>query len=436
MAADLVLKGQTFGFVDDPFVVGPDAAVRHIPDGAVWMADGRIRRVGPAAEVLAEAHGVAVVDHGDSLIQAGFVDCHAHYPQLGVIAAYGTQLLDWLERYTFPEERRFADIDYAAERAAFYLDACLANGTTTASVFGTVHPQSVDAFFQAAEARGLRMACGKSLMDRNAPDGLRDTAIDGYDQSKALIDRWHGRGRNIYAVTCRFAVTSTPEQMEATGALWREAPGAVMQTHLSENHDEIAWVARLFPDAADYLAVYQRYGLAGPGAIFGHAIHLTERERRALAETGSAVAHCPTSNLFIGSGLMDLAGLKNAGVGIGLATDVAGGSSLSMFQTMRAAYEVAQLRGHSLHPAEAWHLATVESARAMGVADRVGNLAEGMEADVIVIDPRSTPIIRQRVARAESLWDVLFAQMILADDRAIRAAYVAGAPACAREGTL
>ncbi len=434
MAADLVLKGQTFGFVDDPFVVGPDAAVRHIPDGAVWMSEGRVRRVGPAAEVLAAAGDAAVVDHGDDLIQAGFVDCHAHYPQLGIIAAYGAQLLDWLERYTFPEEQRFADPDYAAERAAFYLDACLANGTTTASVYGTVHPQSVDAFFEASTARGLRMACGKSLMDRNAPDGLRDTAQGGYDQSKALIDRWHGKGRNIYAVTCRFAVTSTPAQMEATGALWGDAPGALMQTHLSENHDEIAWIAKLFPDAADYLAVYEAYGLAGPGAIFGHAIHLTERERRALAETGSAVAHCPTSNLFIGSGLMDLAGLKAGGVGVGLATDVAGGSSLSMFQTMRAAYEVAQLSGHSLHPAEAWRLATVGSAEAMGISDKVGNLAEGMEADVVVIDLKSTPIIRQRVARAENLWDVLFAQMIMADDRAVRATYVAGAPTYARGG--
>ncbi|MEQ9125786.1 MAG: guanine deaminase, partial [Alphaproteobacteria bacterium] len=269
-------------------------------------------------------------------------------------------LLEWLETYTFPAERRFDDPDHARAGAELFLDECLRNGTTTACVYPTVHPGSVDAFFEASAARGLRMACGKVLMDRNAPAFLRDDAQSGYDDSKALIARWHGRGRNVYAITPRFAPTSTEAQMAAAGALWREHPDALVQSHLSENKDEIAWALELFPDAPDYFGVYERFGLAGPGAIYGHGIHLSPRERAAIAETGTAIAHCPTSNLFIGSGLFDLKGLRTGArpVEVGLATDVGGGTSLSMFKTMRAAYEVAQLSGFNLHPVQAWHLAT------------------------------------------------------------------------------
>jgi len=435
MSESVVLKGQTLSFVADPFLTPPEEALSHEADGAVWLADGRIQAVGPAERVIAAAgSGVALVDYGDSLIAPGFVDCHAHYPQLEAIASHGAQLLEWLETYTFPTERRFADPDHARVAADFYLEDSLRHGVTSACVYATVHAASVDALFEAAAAGGRRMACGKVLMDRNAPEYLLDTAQSGYDASKALIDRWHGKGRNCYAVTPRFAATSTPEQLEAAAALWRECPGALMQTHLSENVDEIAWVGGMFPGAPDYFGVYQQFGLAGPGAIFGHGIHLTERERAAIAETGSAIAHCPTSNLFIGSGLFDLAGLAqgDAPVGVGLATDVAGGSSMSMFRTMLAAYEIAQLKGFNLHPVQAWHLATVGSARVMGMADLVGNLAPGLEADVIVIDPRSTPLIERRMSRAESVRDVLFAQIVLADDRAIEAAYVAGALAYER----
>ncbi len=428
MTDRLVLKGQTLGFADDPFRVGPEAAVMHFSDGAVWIEDGLIRAVGPAGEILGRVPGAQVIDYGDSLIAAGFVDCHVHYPQLSMVASYGEQLLEWLEKYTFPTESAFADPDHARAAAGFFLDQCLSNGTTTSSVYATVHPGSVDAFFEAASERGLRMACGKVLMDRNAPDALRDTAQSGYDQSKALIEKWHGVGRNIYAITPRFAPTSTPAQLEAAGALWKEYPDALMQTHLSENPKEVAWVAELFPEAPDYFGVYEKFGLAGPGAIFGHAIHLTERERAAIRDSGSAIAHCPTSNAFMGSGLFDMAGLRDCArpVTLGLATDVAGGPSLSMFATMRAAYEIAQLRGTSLHPAKAWYLASAGSAAAMGCDDRVGNLAPGMEADIVVIDLASTPPIARRMAGADSLWDALFAQIILADDRAIRATYAAG----------
>ncbi len=428
MAMNLVLKGHVLSFAGDPFSDGLDAALRFESAGAVHMADGIIQAVGPADQIVAEAPGARVLDYGKSLISAGFIDCHAHYPQLPIIASYGEQLLEWLETYTFPCEAAFGDVAHARAAADLFLSEAVKNGTTTACVYATVHPESVDAFFEASEEHGLRMACGKVLMDRNAPEGLLDTAQSGYDQSKALVEKWHGRGRNIYAVTPRFAPTSTPEQLEAAGALWRENPGTLMQTHLSENPNEIAWVKELFPDASDYFGVYEKFGLAGPGAIFGHAIHLMDRERAAIRDTGSAIAHCPTSNMFIGSGLFDMAGLRgvDAPITVGLASDVAGGTSLSMFMTMRAAYEVAQLRGHSLHPYQLWYLATMGSAKAMGIADRVGNIAPGMEADVIVIDPASTELIERRAAEAESLRDLLFAQIILADDRAIQTVFTNG----------
>ena len=435
MTKSVIIKGQTLAFADDPFIVGADLATRFDEDGAVWIENGLIRAVGPADAIIAEVSEVPVHDFGKDLITAGFVDCHAHYPQLPIIASYGEQLLTWLEKYTFPTETAFHDAGVAAEAASFFVDECLRNGITSSSVYATVHPVSVEVFFQIASAKNLRMACGKVLMDRNAPDDLRDTAQDGYDQSKALIDAWHGNGRNVYALTPRFAPTSTPEQLEAVGALWGEYPDILMQTHLSENPSEVAWVADLFPDAPDYFGVYERFGLAGPGAIFGHALHLTERERAAIRDTGSAIAHCPTSNNFIGSGLFDMQGLRdtNAAIPVGLATDVAGGSSLSMFATMRTAYEIAQLCGYSVHPAKAWYLATVGSATAMRMADKVGNLAPGMEADLTIIDLTSTDLICRRVARAENIWDVLFAQMILADDRAIAATYIAGEPLYRRD---
>ena len=300
----------------------------------------------------------------------------------------------------------------------------LRNGTTTVSSYCTVHPRSVDAFFAAANKRDMRVAGGKVMMDRNAPPGLLDTPQSGYDDSKALIARWHAKGRNVYAVSPRFAPTSSPEQLEAAGALWREHPGTLMQTHVSENAKEIAWVRELYPDAPDYFGVYERFGLSGPGANFGHAIHLNARERDALRASGSGISHCPTSNTFIGSGLFDLAGLK-PGL-IGLATDIGGGSSFSMFATMRTAYEIAQLRGHSLHPVQAFYLATSGSARVLRMERRIGNLAAGMEADIIVLDPRSRPILAGRVGQARGIEDVLFALMILADDRAVKAVYVNG----------
>ena len=435
-SATTILRGQTLAFRDDPFRVEPDAAVEFHSDGAVAISGGRIVEVGQSPAIVARHPGAAIETYDKHLIMAGFVDCHVHYPQIDIIAAYGEQLLAWLQKYVFPAEARFYDRDHAEETAHRFLDECLRHGITTSSVYCTVHPASVDAFCSAAQARGFCMAAGKVMMDRNAPDDLRDTAESGYAQSKALIARWHGVGRLTYVVTPRFAVTSSPGQLEAAGALWREHPTTLMQTHLSENAAEIGWVKHLHPGSADYLAIYEKYGLLGPGANFGHAIHVTEREVARLRQAGAGLSHCPTSNLFIGSGLFDMR-LRNArepAIPMGLATDVGGGSSLSMFATMKAAYEIGQLKGFSLHPAKAFYLATVGSASVMRLGHRVGNLAAGFDADIVVIDLKSQPLIAQRMQRASSLWEALFIQMILADDRAVLATYIGGHKSYERSG--
>ncbi len=422
------VRGQLLSFRGDPFAMQPEEAVRFVSDGAMIVEDGMIADTGPADEVLARNPGIPVHEYRGDLIMAGFVDCHTHYPQCEVIASYGEQLMEWLQRYTFPAELKFADPDYARVAADHFLDECLRNGVTTASVYCTVHPQSVDAIFEAAQERGLRMAAGKMMMDRNAPGGLTDTAKSGYDESKALLLRWHGRDRLRYAISPRFAVTSTPEQLEAAGALWREHPGALMQTHIDENRDEIAAVRSLFPNAPDYFGVYERHGLTGPGANFGHFIHCEARERDALAESGSGVSHCPASNLFLGSGLFDMEGLRERpnAPPVGLATDIGAGTSQSMFTAMRASYEICRLRGYGLHPAKAYYLATVGSARVMRMEDRIGNLAAGREADFIVIDLQSTEAIAHRMRYAHDLWEMLFVQMMMAGPDAVRAVYVNG----------
>jgi guanine deaminase len=421
-----ILLGQTLTFTDNPFRVPPEEAFRHERRGAVAIEAGRIVAVGPA-DTLRAAHPHAdVTDYGEALISPGFIDAHAHYPQTAIIASWGKRLIDWLGTYTFPEEARFGDPNHAAEIAARYFDLTLANGTTTTVSFCTIHPESVDAYFTEAQRRGLRALGGKTCMDENAPDDLRDTAQSAYDDSKRLLERWHGVDRLGYVITPRFAPTSSREQLEGLGGLWGEHPEVLMQTHLSEQHEEIAWVAELFPEARDYTDVYDRFGLLREGALMGHAIHLSPRERDRLREAGASLIHCPTSNTFIGSGLFDMDGLMREGQRIGLATDTGGGSSFSMLRTMAAAYEVAHLRGAVLHPAQLWWLATAGSAEALRLGDRIGTLAPGFEADLAVIDLASTPAIAQRAARAEALWEAVFPTIMMGDDRAILAAYAGG----------
>ncbi|WP_375572208.1 guanine deaminase [Seohaeicola saemankumensis] len=425
MTAQTLLLGQTLRFTADPFAEGP-AAAGHDSAGGILIEEGRIAAIGQGAQLRAAHPQARVVDHGDALLMAGFVDAHVHYPQTAIIASWGKRLIDWLNLYTFPEEMRFGDPAHAAEIAGRYLDLTLANGTTTVCSYATIHPESVDAFFAAAQARGQRVVAGKTCMDRNAPEGLRDTAQSAYDDSCALLRKWHGVDRLSYAITPRFSPTSTPEQLEALGALWAEHPDCLMQTHLSEQTDEIAWVRDLYPQARDYLDTYEAHGLLGANGLYGHAIHLESRERDRLREVGAALVHCPTSNTFIGSGLFDMAGLVAAGHRVGLATDTGGGSSFSMLRTMAAAYEIGQLRGTALHPAQLLWLATVGSARALRLDASIGNLAPGMEADIVALDLASTPAIAQRSTRAQDIWEAVFPTIMMGDDRAIRATWVAG----------
>ncbi len=425
MTKTRLLTGQVLRFEGDPFVDGPDAA-RHDAHGAVAIQGDRILGAGPVDALRANHPGADETSYGDALILPGFVDAHVHYPQTAIIASWGKRLIDWLNTYTFPEEMRFDDPTYAAEVAGRYLDLVLANGTTTVSSFCTIHEASVTALFEAAEARGMAVVAGKTCMDRNAPDGLLDTAQSAYDGSKRLLEHWHGRGRASYAITPRFSPTSTPDQLAALGALWAEHPDAPMQTHLSEQTDEIAWVRDLFPTARDYLDTYETHGLLGARGLYGHAIHLEPRERDRLAEAGAAVIHCPTSNTFIGSGLFDMARLKSASLPVGLATDTGGGSSFSMLRTMAAAYEIAQLNGHALHPAQLIWLATEGSARALRLDHEIGTLAPGSAADLTILTLTSTPAITQRATRAGDIWEALFPTLMMGDDRAVQSVWVAG----------
>lgn len=430
-----VLRGPAITCTDDPFLVGAERAFRYESDAAVICRGGLIVAFGPYETLKADIPpGASVSHYPDGLIAPGFVDTHVHYVQTGIIGAGGKPLLEWLESYTFAAEAAFADGDYARQVAALFCDELLRNGTTAALVFCAVYPQSVDALFAEAARRNMRIAAGKVLMDRNAPDGLRDTAQTGYDQSRALIERWHGHGRCLYAITPRFAGSSSPEQLEAAGALWRAYPDVLVQTHIAENRAEVTWVEGLFPERRDYLDVYDHYGLVGPRAVLAHGIHLSERAFCRCHEAGAALAHCPTSNLFLGSGLFRIAAAKDPRrpVEVGLGTDIGAGTSFSLLATMGEAYKVARLADQNVTAVEAFHLATLGGARALGLDDRIGMLRAGHEADVIVLDPRATPVLAFRTRQARSIEEVLSVLMTMGEDRAIQATYVAGRLAYAR----
>lgn len=429
---DHLLFGRLLRFTADPFEGAWQDAV-HVSDrGGVLVRDGVIADTGEADDLRRTYPRARITDHGRHLICAGFVDAHMHYPQTAMIASWGLRLIDWLNTYTFPEEMKLADPRYARDIADRTLDLAVAHGTTTLTSFCTVHPASVTAFFDAAADRNMAVVAGKTCMDRNAPEDLRDTAQQAYDDSKSLLDHWHGRGRATYAITPRFSPTSTPDQLEALGALWAERPDALMQTHLSEQLDEIDWVRGLYPEARDYLDTYEAHGLLGARGLYGHAIHLEAREVDRLAEVGAAVVHCPTSNTFIGSGLFDMAGLEARGIRTGLATDTGGGSSFSMLRTMAAAYEIGQLRGTPLHPSQLMWLATEGSARALHMGGRIGSLNTGAMADITVLNLESTAAIAQRSTMADDLWEALFPTIMMGDDRAIAQVYVAGHPISSR----
>ncbi|ALN18937.1 guanine deaminase [Ectopseudomonas mendocina] len=410
----------------DPTVVGVEQSYQYFEDGILLIENGKVAQVGAAAELLPKLTDVEVQHYRDALITPGFIDTHIHFPQTGMIASYGEQLLDWLNTYTFPTEKQFEDKAHASDVAAIFLKELLRNGTTTALVFGSVHPQSVDAFFEQADKLNLRMIAGKVLMDRNAPDYLTDTAETDYAESKALIERWHGKGRLHYAVTPRFAPTSTPEQLDLAGKLFGEYPALYMHTHISENKAEVAWVKDLFPAREGYLDVYDHHKLIGPRAVFAHGVHLCDDECKRLAETGSAVAFCPTSNLFLGSGLFDLNKLEEHGVRVGLGTDVGAGTSFSQLQSLNEAYKIMQLQGKKLDPFKSLYLATLGGANALYLDDKLGNFLPGKDADFLVLDYNATPLISYRMQQAKSLEERLFALTMLGDDRTVKETFAAG----------
>jgi guanine deaminase len=423
--AQSAFRAQLLTFNGDP-ARSPDAAVFH-EDGLLIVEDGRVAAAGAYAALAPRlAPGTQVQEMRDKLIVPGFIDTHIHFPQTDMIASPAPGLLPWLDTYTFPTERRFSDPAHARETASFFVDELLACGTTTALVYCTVHKESADALFAESEARNLRMVAGKVLMDRHCPEFLRDTAQSGYDDSAELIGRWHKRGRQLYALTPRFAPTSTEAQLEACGVLAGKHPDVFIQTHVAENLDEIKWVAELFPGHRSYLDIYDHYGLLRRRAVYGHCIHFDAEDRRRMAQTGALASHCPTSNLFLGSGLFDFAKADEAEMPIALATDVGGGTSFSMLQTMNEAHKVARMGGYHLTATRMFYLATAGAAEALDLADRVGTLKPDSEADFVVLDPQATPLLARRTARTETLEELLFAFALLGDDRAVYETYAAG----------
>jgi guanine deaminase len=427
-AGTVALRGGLVRLAGDPFL---DAALalEYVPDALVLCREGRIAEVGQwAALAPALPDDVPVHAYPDDLLCAGFVDAHVHSVQTDIVGTCGRDLLDWLEHTTYPAERAFADPAHAARVAARFVDELVRNGTTTAAVFGSVHPQSIDALFEAGAKKNLALVAGKVWMDRNAPAELLDTAQSAYEDSKRLIARWHGKGRARYAITPRFAPTSSPEQLRAAGALWKEHPEVHVQTHVAESAREVAWVKELYPTAAHYVDVYDGFGLIGPRAVLAHGIHLGEPELARLHAAGAGIAHCPTSNLFLGSGAFDVFAARRADrpVHVGLGTDIGAGTSFSALGTLGEAHKTARMHGQTLDAARALWLATTGGARALGLADRVGDLAAGLEADVVVLDPRATPLLAARTAQAASIEDIVFLLMTLGDDRAVRATYAAG----------
>jgi len=422
-----VHRGRVLTFTADPGAHGSPDSYEYFEDGLLIIADGRIAEVGPAGALLAKLpRDQPITNHGKRLLLPGFIDTHIHYPQTDVIASGGEQLLDWLERYTFPEERKFANAAHAAEVAEFFLDELLRNGTTTAMVFCTVHRASVEAFFKSAARRDLRMVAGKVLMDRNSPDYLRDTASGGNRDTRELIERWHGQLRLSYAITPRFAPTSTDIQLESAGRIAREYPSVYIHSHLAENQAEIEWVKELYPTARSYLDVYDRQGLVRERAIYAHCIYLDDEDRARMGQSGAAAAFCPSSNLYLGSGLFSISAADQAGMRFSIATDVGGGSSFSMLRTMSDAYKVCQLNRDPVSSLRAFYLSTLGGARCLGLEHRIGRFTPGAEADFIVLDLEATPLLARRTASSSTLQEKLLVLMTLGDDRAIESTYILG----------
>jgi len=422
-----VYRGELLHFLADPAKVALEDSYQYIEDGLLIINDGLIEQVGNAETLLPTLPKDAEVTHyKNGLIMPGFIDTHVHYPQTEMIASYGEQLLEWLENYTFPFERKFSDIEHGKKVAEFFLTQLLEAGTTTALVFGTVHKESVDAFFTIAQQKKLRMICGKVLMDQNCPDFLSDTAQTGYDDSKALIEKWHNTDRLQYAITPRFAPTCSQEQLNKAGQLLAENPSVYLHTHLSENKNEIAWVKELFPENNGYLDVYDQSKLLGRRSVFAHGVHLHDSECQRLGETDSAIAFCPSSNLFLGSGLFNLQQAQKFDVNVGYGSDIGAGTTFSMLSTINEGYKTQQLRTEKLSPFQSFYLATLGGAIALDLEGTIGNFTKGAEADFIVLDYNATPLMDRRMQHCTSLSEKLFILSMLGDERHVSATHIMG----------
>jgi guanine deaminase len=417
-----VYRARVFTPVSDPFSGGAASSFVAHEDGFLAVDAGRIAGVG---EWSRRPDGDVVELGREAVIVPGFIDTHLHAPQLEMIGSYGGHLLEWLNRYTFPTEAKFADPKHARKVAKAFFAELLRNGTVAALVFSTIHAEATDIFFEEAERTGFRGIIGKTMMDRNAPEYLLEKARDSYEQSRTLLRKWHNRGLLRYAVTPRFAPTSTPELLEAAGSLKKEFPDVYVQTHISENRNEVEWVHELFPEA-EYADVYDDYGLLSDRTVLAHGVHLSEEELDLLSRRGSRIAHCPNSNLFLGSGLFPLHRVLHAGVLVGLGTDIGAGTTPSMFAAMADAYKVQQVQNISLSPYHLWYMATLGGARVLSLEDETGSLERGKSADFLVLSLNATPLLALRSERASSIEDLLAALIFMGDDRAVRSAYIAG----------
>ena len=432
MSSTRAFRGSVVHCLDRPR--GHDAAVQSFDDGILVVTDGRVDLLGPAENIMPQLGGdVDILQLDGKLIVPGFIDCHVHYPQMDIVASYGEQLLDWLDRYAYPAEERFSDEGHAKAVAERFVDALLANGTTSALVFATVHAHSAGALFEAARSKSMRLVTGKTLMDRGAPPALLDTADKAEIESRALIERWHGVDRLGYAITPRFVLTSSAQQLGRLGALAAEFPDVHVHTHLAENRAEIEAVAKRFPDHRSYLDVYDRFGLLRERAVFAHCIHLDDADRQAMSRAGAGIAFCPSSNLFLGSGLFELDRAEEAGVDVGLGSDVGAGPSLSALKTLGDAYRVGQLRHRPLDPFHGLYLATLGAARAIGLDDAIGSFRAGMEADFTVLDTDLETPSASRCRSLGSIGDRLFALQLLGDERNIHSTWLMGQPAYRRD---
>ncbi|EEZ39042.1 guanine deaminase [Photobacterium damselae subsp. damselae CIP 102761] len=426
MSNSIAIRASILHFINDPVKTDNISdSYQYLNDGLLVIENGCIKEMKNFDSIDKSKYN-NFVDYSGKLICPGFIDTHIHYPQTQMISAYGEQLLEWLESYTFPTEQQFENKLHAKAISKFFVNELLKNGTTTALIFGTVHPQSVDALFEEALEKNMRIIAGKVMMDRNAPDYLLDTPETGYQESKNLINKWHNKGRLQYAITPRFAPTSSPEQLNAAGKLRLEYPEVYVQTHLSENKSEIEWVKSLYPDREGYFDVYEHYGLAGKKSIFAHSIHLTDKEWSDFERTDSVMSFCPTSNLFLGSGLFNIEKAEKHNIRIGLGTDIGAGTSFSQLESLNEAYKVMQLQGQKLSSFKGLYLATLGGAKALSIDDKVGNFIIGKEADFIVLDWASTELQKLRHKHSKNLEDKLFSLMMLGDERNIHATYLLG----------